>query len=101
MEKPTESQIWAYSTDNYYERESASPFRVVIDKAVESTVNKDETITYNFKTENGKGKLVYAFFGLPEGVYGDRDTGVISGAFEQSGIFTFGCEVADQIGNSA
>ena len=34
-------------------------------------------------------------------MYGDRGTGVISGSFAQSGIYTFGCEVADQLGNSA
>lgn len=100
LEKPTEDKIWAYSAENYYERNSVKPFRVVLDDAP-STVKVGNNFQYNFQTENGKGDLVYAFFGLPEGVVADRKTGRISGSVIQSGIYTLGCEVADQSGNSA
>ena len=100
LEKATEDRIWAYSSDNYYERNSVKPFRVIAGDAP-STVKVGNNIEYTFQTENGKGDLVYAFFGLPEGLVADRKTGRISGTVRQSGIYTLGCEVADQAGNSA
>lgn len=45
--------------------------------------------------------MVCAFFGLPDGIVADRKTGRISGSVRQPGIYTLGCEVADQAGNSA
>ena len=100
LEKATEDRIWAYSSDNFYERNSVNPFRVIAGDAP-ATVKVGNSINYHFKTENGKGDLVYAFFGLPEGLVADRKTGKISGTVSQSGIYTLGCEVADQAGNSA
>jgi hypothetical protein len=100
LEKATEDRIWAYNSDNYYERNSVKPFRVVAGNAP-STLKVGNSINYSFQTENGKGDLVYAFFGLPEGLVADRKTGRISGTIRQSGIYTLGCEVADQAGNSA
>lgn len=100
LEKATEDRIWAYSSDNFYERNSVNPFRVIAGDAP-ATVKVGNSINYSFKTENGKGNLVYAFFGLPEGLVADRRTGKISGTISQPGIYTLGCEVADQAGNSA
>lgn len=100
VDKPTEDKIWAYSADNYYERNSVKPFRVVLGNAP-SSLKVGGDIQYSFQTENGKGDLVYAFFGLPEGVVADRKTGKLSGKINQAGIYTLGCEVADQAGNSA
>lgn len=100
LEKATEDRIWAYNSDNYYERNSVKPFRVIAGDAP-STLKVGSSINYSFQTENGKGDLVYAFFGLPEGLVADRKTGRISGTIRQSGIYTLGCEVADQAGNSA
>ncbi len=100
MDKAVEDKIWAYSSDNYYERNSVQPFRVIAGDAP-STIKIGNPINYQFKTENGKGDLVYAFFGLPDGMVADRKTGKISGTVSQPGIYTLGCEVADQAGNSA
>ena len=100
LEKASEDKIWAYNSDNYYERNSVTPFRVIAGNAP-STLKVGNSINYSFQTENGKGDLVYAFFGLPEGLIADRKTGRISGTVSQSGIYTLGCEVADQSGNSA
>jgi len=38
---------------------------------------------------------------LPNGLVGDRTNGKVSGLINVPGIYTFGCEVADQSGNSA
>ena len=100
VEKASEDRIWAYNSDNYYERASVKPFRVVLGDAP-STIKVGNNWVYNFQTENGKGDLVYSFFGLPAGLVADRKTGMISGTVSASGIYTLGCEVADQAGNSA
>ena len=102
VEKASEEVIWAYNSSNYYERNTntVEPFKVVAGDAP-ANVKVGNTINYSFKTENGKGDLVYAFFGLPEGLDANRKTGQISGTVSQSGIYTLGCEVADQAGKSA
>lgn len=100
LAKASEDKIWAYNAGNYYERESVKPFRVIAGDAP-STLKINSNFQYNFKTENGNGDLVYAFFGLPNGLVADRKTGIISGTVAQPGIYTLGCEVADQSGSSA
>lgn len=100
LEKASEDKIWAFNSGNYYERESVKPFRVVVGDAP-STLKVNTNFQYSFQTENGKGDLVYAFFGLPSGIVADRKTGRISGTVAQPGIYTLGCEVADQTGSSA
>lgn len=100
LEKASEDRIWAFNAGNYYERESVKPFRVVVGDAP-STLKVNSNFQYSFQTENGKGDLVYAFFGLPEGLVADRRTGRITGTIAQPGIYTLGCEVADQTGSSA
>ena len=101
LDKATEGGIWAFNATNYYARSSSKPFRVVLNDSSSSNVKVGNDFKYTFKAENGKGKLVYAFFGLPEGVTANQKTGVISGKFPETGIYTLGCEVADQSGNSA
>jgi hypothetical protein len=64
-------------------------------------INTGASFNYQFNTENNNGSLVYAYFGLPSGLIGDRTNGKISGSISTPGIYTFGCEVADQSGNSA
>lgn len=101
LEQASEDKIWAFNSGNYYDRNSSTnPFRVVAGDAP-STLNVNSNFQYSFQTQNANGSLVYAYFGLPDGLVADRKTGKISGTISQPGIYTLGCEVADQTGSSA
>lgn len=89
-----------YTTDSYYQRDTSSSVRVVLDNTATLKVNAGDNFNYQLRTVQANGTAVYAYFGLPEGLSGDRSTGRISGRIASSGAYTFGCEVADQSGNS-
>lgn len=64
-------------------------------------INSGDSFNYQFKTAQTTGSPIFAYIGLPDGLSGDRSTGRISGRLSAAGSYTFGCEVADQSGNSA
>lgn len=91
LEQASEDKIWAFNSGNYYDRNSSTnPFRVVAGDAP-STLNVNSNFQYSFQTQNANGSLVYAYFGLPDGLVADRKTGKISGTISQPGIYTLGC----------
>jgi hypothetical protein len=97
----TKGNVWADGqSKNYYERKVERPLRVVASS--DSTVtSKGASFSYKFNHENAVGSPVFAFLNLPDGLRGDSKTGTISGAFTVPGIYTLGCETADQAGNTA
>ena len=50
---------------------------------------------------NGKGKLVWVFNGLPDGVRGDSSQGIIEGSISSAGYYNFHVECGDSQGSSA
>jgi hypothetical protein len=101
LERPAEDNMWAYETDNYYERSTEAPLRIVLNQDSRSTAHVGEDFHYQINTENANGETVYGYFGLPNGIYGDQERGVLTGRFSEAGVFTFALETADQSGNSA
>ncbi|CAM6006512.1 unnamed protein product [Sphagnum balticum] len=93
--------VWANTTSNYYDRPVTNPFQVVPDSSAATIINAANNFNYNFKTNNAVGSPVFAFLNLPQGLTGDANTGIISGQFAASGIYTLGVEAADQGGNTA
>jgi hypothetical protein len=101
LDGSSSNQIWALSGSNYYQRDTSSAVKIVLDNTSTLKVNAGDNFSYQFKTAQTSGAPVFAFFGLPDGLSGDRSTGKISGRISAAGSYTFGCEVADQSGNSA
>ena len=60
-----------------------------------------QPINLNFPAKNSKGKLVWVFNGLPNGVVGNSALGSIQGTIGQSGYYNFNVECGDEDGKSA
>lgn len=93
--------MWALNSSNYYQRDTSSSVKVVLDNTSTLKINAGDSFNYQFKTAQCTGTPVFAFYGLPDGLTADRTTGKVSGTVASAGSYTFGCEVADQTGNSA
>lgn len=98
----TKGSVWADGqSKSYYERKVEKPLRVVASRTDSTVTSKGAAFSYKFSHENAVGSPVFAFLNLPDGLKGDSQTGTISGAFTVPGIYTLGCETADQSGATA
>jgi hypothetical protein len=60
-----------------------------------------QTINLSFPVRNNRGKLVWVFNGLPNGINGNSASGSIQGTIGQSGYYNFNVECGDENGKSA
>ena len=83
--KPQKTGIGPTNQTTIMQKNSVKPFKVIAGDAP-STLKVGNSIKYSFQTENGKRDLIYALFGLSEGLIADRKKGRISGNIKQSSI---------------
>lgn len=91
LDQSSSKQILVSGNNNYYQRDTSSSVKVVLDNASTLKINAGDNFNYQFKTIQSTGSPVFSFFGLPEGLSGDRSTGKISGRISAAGSYTFGC----------
>jgi hypothetical protein len=59
-----------------------------------------QTIRIPFTVKSAAGQLVWVFRGLPSGIKGNSNEGVIEGKAPEAGYFNFEVECADKEGKS-